>query len=113
MFKRTVAQRPRSRNSISRKENFAHLESSWEANHESGNEEENPALEEKRATQEPPYKIESEEQSAGKSISETRRPSLSKSGGQHERRQKTAERKIKKQTLIDARTNFLKHEERT
>ena len=69
------------------------------ANQQSGNEQQQTALEERNTAQEPTHKIESEEQSEGESINETRRPSLSKSGGQHERREKAAEEKVEEERL--------------
>jgi hypothetical protein len=63
-------------------------------------------MEDKRAAQESPYKIEPQQQSYGESVSETRRPSLPKPGGQYESGQTTAETKVEKETLMDAHANF-------
>lgn len=46
-----------------------------------GNEQQKAALEKRKTAQKPTHKTEPEKQSAGESISETRWPSLSKSGG--------------------------------
>jgi hypothetical protein len=69
------------------------------ANQQNGNEQQKTALEERNAAQEPTHKTEPEEQREGESISETRRPSLSKSGGQHERCEKAAEEKVREERL--------------
>jgi flagellar hook-basal body complex protein FliE len=60
-------------------------------------------LEKGEAAEKPAHKTYPEKQNQSESISETRRPSLSKSGGQHERRQKAAEEKAQ-ETLKDGKS---------
>jgi hypothetical protein len=58
-------------------------------------------LEQRKAAQKPTHQTEPEKQSERENIGEMRRPSLSKSGGQHERREKAAEAKIEQETGIE------------
>jgi hypothetical protein len=64
-----------------------------------GNEEKKTAVE-KSTAQEPAHKTKPEKQVEGESVGQTCRAPLSKSRGQHERRQKAAEARVREQTLI-------------
>jgi hypothetical protein len=66
-----------------------------------GNQEEKGALEERIPAQEPTRKTEREKQSGSESIGQTRRPSLSKSCGQHERCEKAANRKVEEGSMME------------
>jgi len=102
MFKRTFAQSRLTRNRIWSESGIIRsvLEASANRIIKDGNEKQKNALEESKAARKPTHKIEFEKQSESESVSETRRPALSKSGGQHERRQKAAETKVKEETLV-------------